>query len=153
MAKWVKVNDSWNGGDLAEESRAAQVAAMAVAGANVHTIALNLKIDDKTAKKILNSDDCKAILRSLYEEAFVVARAQLVTESRKRVQQAFAVLDKHLKKGNINAAIQVFKMIDKEDKNTGQTGDTVIQIAMPREVKADDAVINVTPEIADGKEE
>lgn len=139
QSKWVKTPTTVPGDELAEETLQVKVATLAATGQTVAQIARATGLEFKRVQRILNTDECKAVLRSIGDDAYAIAVAQLKQECRKRVQKAFAVLDKHLEKGNLNAAIQVFKMVDKEQQADTAKGDTVIHVEMPRE-------INITPE-------
>lgn len=137
---WVDVPDKKSSVDLAREATIRQLAALAlVPGATVHSMAKSVGIDDKTVKKYMNTDEFRALVKYAGDTAFTVALAQLKMEAQKRLAKAMCVLDTQLDRNNLQAAVQVFKMIDKENqKEEEKKTDTTIQIMMPRELKKAD---------------
>lgn len=139
MSKWVEIKETFDAADTLQEAKAKQLAALALMGKNVTDMHRETGIDPKTIKKIMEGEQFRALVTKAGDIAFSVALARLRVEAKERINKAWAVIDTQLEKGNLNAAIQVFKLIDKEMEKKETKGDTVIQIAMPRPTE------NVTP--------
>lgn len=120
-----------------------EIAGQALLGNSYLQIAKSLKIDDKTVKKMLNSNECQDIIKKYGERVLNEALTLLRDRSKKLMPKALAVLEHHLDEKNLQAAIQLFKIFDKEIADKGEVKDTTIQIIMP---SSEDKPINITRE-------
>jgi hypothetical protein len=132
------------GEKVADEVLVQQVAALACMGDGYNTIARKLKTTPKRVKKMLNSEECKTIIRRVGESALNAALSNIRNRMYDLSNKAMEVLEKHLDDGNLNAVALVLRTIDKEKNLPEQTGDTTINIVMPTSGKPEPITINAT---------
>lgn len=127
--------------EVVEETRAKQVAALSVAGLSQDDMSKELGISKRQVRKILVTDEFKAAVKEIGDEAVRVAVQIIRTRTARLADKATVQLEKALNKGDLEAVKLVYKTAGIFDSIEKQpAGDTNLTVVLPgasKEVKAD----------------
>jgi hypothetical protein len=129
-----------------------QVAALAISGASPKAIADELGITPYQARKILASDNCKQLIKTVGDEALAQAKSIIRTETSKLAVEVMRALRAKLAKDDLDAvkvALRVLGLDQPEEKDTGNTHISVVLPGQSQPAKPDIEVTDYGVEIQD----
>lgn len=144
MSRWVSIPEKKDSSEIVEDSLHQQIAALALTGESIRGMETKLKVPRAKIKKMLESPECKAIIKDAGDRALGVSLSYVRAEMLRLSKKAMGVLEKHLDKDNLQAVGMFLKTVDKEDRLPDEVADTAIQVILDLGNNKQDT-INVTP--------